>query len=159
MIVACVLAACPSGGEYMPIDRSGANVDHGETNGRRFDFVSNKPEGDEWDIQLRGTSLFVSYAREDAVDKLGGAVNITQKESTKVWKLVDSLGMETRKKGKKDPEIGYVTLRLHEPGANDTQQDVFTVYVTRDTQDDDVIALATYLRQLVTKYKNETPNF
>jgi hypothetical protein len=33
------------------------------------------------------------------------------------------------------------------------------VYVTRDTQDDDVIALATYLRQLITKYKNETPNF
>jgi hypothetical protein len=151
--------ACPHGGEYMQADRSAANIDRGETNGRRFDFVSNKPEGDDWNIQIRGTSLFASYAREDSVDKLGGAINITQQESNKLWKLIDALDLENRKKGKQDAEIGYVTLRLHEPGANDTQQDVYTVYVARDTADDDVIALADYLRRLILKYKNEKPNF
>jgi hypothetical protein len=156
---AVTAAACPSGGVYEQADRSPSNIDRGDTNGRTFDFVSNKPEGDEWDIRVRGTSMWASYARDDSTDKLGGAVNITDKESRKIWRLVDQLDLENRKKGQKDPDTGYVTLVLHEPGENETQHDIYTVYVSRDTQDDDVIALATYLRELVTKYKKETPNF
>jgi hypothetical protein len=162
LVVAMVLAACHPGGEYMPQDRSAANIDRGETNGRTFDFVSQKPEGDtwaEWNIRIRGTTMFASYARDDATDKLGGAVSITDKESRKVWRLVDALGIEKRDKGKKDPDDGYVTLVLHEPGENDTQHDLYTVYVSRSTADDDVLALAEYLRSLITKYKKETPNF
>jgi hypothetical protein len=159
VLVVLAATACPSGGEYVPLDRSSEGIDKGDTNGRTFDFVSNKPDGDEWDIRLRGTSMFVSYSKGEEVDKLGGAVSVTDKESRKVWRLVDRLDIQNRKKGKRDPDTGYVTLVLHEPGENETQHDIFTIYVERDTADDDVIALATYLRELVTKYKKETPNF
>ena len=159
ILISALATGCHPGGEYVPLDRSSEGIDKGDTNGRTFDFVSSKPEGDEWDIRLRGTSLFVSYSKGEDSDKLGGAVSVTDKESRKVWRLVDRLDIQNRKKGKRDPDTGYVTLVLHEPGENETQHDIYTVYVSRDTADDDVLALASYLRELVTKYKQETPNF
>ena len=158
LVAATIVAsgACHPGGSYAPTGRAGGDVDRGETNGRMFDFVSNKPEGDDWQIRVRGTAMWVSYAHEDSSDPLG-TQNIDEKESAKLWDLVDKLDIPSRKKGKKDEDNGYVTLRLREPGED--QHDIYTVYVSRETEDDEVIAIAEYLRALVTKHFKEKPNF
>ncbi len=121
-----------------------------------FDFVSNKPDGDDWQIRIRGNSLWVSYSKDQKSDTLG-TKGITDKETDKIWKLIDNLELDNREKGKKDEDQGYLTLRLREPG--EKQHDIYTVYVTRATQDDDVVDLATYLQDLVAKYFKEKPNF
>ena len=122
-----------------------------------FDFVSNKPEGDDWQIRIRGSSMWASYSNEDTSDELGTR-NLTDKETRKVWKLIDKLEIPQRKKGKKDEDEGYVQLRLREPGGEEGH-DIFTIYVSRETEDDDVLALAEYLGDLIGKYHKEKPNF
>jgi hypothetical protein len=160
-LIAVFVAACHPGGEYAGSGNSivQGNVDKGETNGRMFDFVSDKPEGDDWQIRVRGTSIWASYSNEKKSDDLG-TKKLTDAESAKLWELVDALDIPSRKGGKKDEDNGTVTLRLREPG--DEEEDkhkIFTVYVSRDTEDDDVIAVGTYLRKLVDKHFKETPNF
>lgn len=156
LVLIALLAACHAGGTYAKGGGFGGDADRGETNGRQFDFVSNKPDGDDWQIRIRGSSLWASYAHEDSEDQLGTA-NLSAKETEKVWKLVDALEIPDRKKGKKDEDNGYVELRLREPG--DEAADIFTVYVSRETEDDDVLDLAKYLRELVGKHFKEKPNF
>ena len=157
LLIAILLAACGSGGAYVPRDRQSGDVDRGEVNGRMFDFVSNKPEGDDWQIRIRGSSMWASYSNEDKSDDLG-TKNLTAKETDKVWKLIDALELENRKKGKKDEDEGYVQLRLREPGGDDGH-DFISVFVSRADPDDEVIELAEYLRTLVAKYTKEKPNF
>lgn len=157
-LIIVALVACHFGGDYAGGGRRGGNVDRGETNGRMFDFVSDKPEGDDWQIRIRGSSLFASYALEERSDKLG-PINLDAQETEKVWALIDKLDIAQRKKGKKDQDGGTVTLRLREPG--DDQHDIFTVYIPRDdaNEDEDITELAKYLQKLVTKYFKERPNF
>ena len=150
-------AACKTGGEYAQNTREAGDVDRGETNGRMFDFVSNKPDGDDWQIRIRGNSIWASYSLEDSSDELP-AKELTNKESDKVWKLIDALEIAERKKGKKDEDEGYVSLRLREPGGEEGH-DIFEVYISRATEDDDVLALAEYLQELIFKYHKEKPNF
>ena len=69
-------------------------------------------------------SLWASYGDEDEVEELG-TENLDQKETTKVWDLIDALEIPDRKKGKKDEDEGYVQLRLREPGG-DEGHDIFT---------------------------------
>lgn len=156
LVLFAVLAACHAGGSYAKGNGFGGDVDRGETNGRQFDFVSNKPDGDDWQIRIRGSSLWASYASEDSEDQLG-TTNLSNKETNKVWNLVDAIEIPDCKKGNKDEDEGYVELRLREPG--DEEADIFTIYVSRDTEDDDVLALAKYLRELVDKHFKEKPNF
>lgn len=154
------LAGCPkAGGEYVQSDRRAGDVDRGETNGRRFDFVSNKPEQDEWQIRITGSSMWVSYAHEEKADKLG-AFNLTDKETRKLWKLIDALDVPNRKVGKKDEDEGYVSIRLKEPG-EDGGGDATShhIYISRASEDRDLLALARYLQDLTEKYKRERPNF
>lgn len=145
-----------TGGSYEQGNRLGGDVDHGETNGRRFDFVSNKPEEDEWQIRITGNSMWVSYAKLADSDKLG-SINLTDKETAKVWKLIDAVDIPSRKKGKKDEDEGYVSLQLKEPG--DEGGEVRHVYISRAAEDEDLTALAVYLQELTAKYKKEKPNF
>jgi hypothetical protein len=154
----CVLAACPggAGGNYVQGGRRGGDVDHGETNGRRFDFVSNKPEQDEWQIRITGSSMWVSYAKEDTADKLG-SINLTEDETTKVWDLIDALDIPNRKKGKKDEDEGYVSLQLKEPG--DDGGEVHHVYMSRASENKKLNSLAKYLQDLTFKYKKRHPKF
>jgi len=157
LVFACLLAACPkAGGEYVQGDREAGGVDRGETNGRRFDFVSNKPEQDEWQIRITGSSMWVSYAKEETADKLG-SINLTDKETRKLWKLVDALDIPNRKKGKKDEDEGYVSLQLKEPG--DDGGELYHVYISRASKNKDLIALAEYLQDLTEKYKKKRPKF
>ncbi|MBA3451557.1 MAG: hypothetical protein H0T42_00505 [Deltaproteobacteria bacterium] len=152
------LSACPkAGGSYAQGDRSAGDIDRGETQGRMFDFVSNKPEGDDWQVRIRGSSLWASYSNEESTDELGTR-NLSKKEAAKVWTLIDALELADRKKGRKDEDDGYVYLRLREPG-QDEGYDFFEAYVSRETEDEAVIDLAEYLRDLITKYHKEKPNF
>jgi len=153
----CLVAACSAGGSYVQGDRKGGDVDRGETNGRRLDFVSNKPELDDWQIRITGSSMWVSYGRDDTTDKLG-SINLNEKETRKLWKLVDALDIPNRKKGKKDEDEGYVSLQLKEPGGDDGGE-VHHVYISRAAKDKDLDALAVYLQDLTEKYKKERPNF
>jgi hypothetical protein len=134
------LAGCPhAAGSYAKDDRLAAGgVDRGETNGRTFDFVSNRPEGDDWTIRLRGSALWASHADKEDVQTLGSA-NLSDKDARKMWKLIDALELSTRKKGKKDQDDGFVTMILREPGNDEGGHDA-------------VIDLADYLGDLIKKY-------
>lgn len=156
--IVSLASACHPGGEYVASGRKGGNVDRGETNGRRFDFVSNKPEQDEWQIRITGSSMWVSYAKDESADKLG-SINLTEKETHKVWDLIDALDLPNRKLGKKDEDEGYVSLQLKEPGDDSEPGPLHHVYISRASDDDDLIALAKYLQDLTEKYKKERPNF
>lgn len=152
------LAACPkAGGSYAQGERAAGDIDRGETQGRMFDFVSNKPEGDDWQIRIRGSSIWASYSDEQDSSELPSR-NLTTKETDKVWELIDAVEIPERKKGKKDEDAGYVQLRLREPGGEEGY-DFFTIYVSRETEDDEVLELAEYLRELIGKYHKEKPNF
>lgn len=159
-IVCLALAACHPGGEYAGGRGAfGDDLDRGQTNGRQFDFVTNKPDGDDWQIRIRGSSLWAAYSKGDKSDQLGTA-NLKTKEVKKVWDLIDALGLDDRKPGTQDHDEGFVTLRLREPGLGvDDPAEIHTVYVSRDDPGDDVTDLAVYLQDLVEKYFKEKPNF
>lgn len=155
--LAGLVAACGSvGGKYVQSDGMARDVDRGDTNGRRFDFVANKPDDDDWQVRVTGSSMWISYASVDKTDKLG-SINLTEKESHKLWRLIDNLDIPNRKPGKKDEDNGYVSLQLKEPGDDDAAR--YRVYVSRETTDEDVLALATYLQDLTEKYKKVRPGF
>jgi len=157
-LVLPLLGACPkAGGSYAQGERSASDIDRGETQGRMFDFVSNKPEGDDWQIRVRGSSIWASYSSEDTSDELA-TKNLNRKESIKVWDLIDGLELADRKKGKKDEDEGYVYLRLREPGGEEGY-DFFEAYVSRATEDERVLDLADYLIELIEKYHKKKPEF
>ncbi len=148
---------CKAGGSYQNADRQAGDVNRGETNGRMFDFVSNKPEGDDWQLRIRDSSMWASYANgEDNKDY--GTVNLDGRETRKVWELIDLLELPDRKKGKKDEDEGYVMMRLREPGG-DEGHDLITVFVSRATENEDVLALGAYLQKLVKKYHKAEADF
>lgn len=155
-VLALCLVACKASGEYVQGERRGGELDRGQTNGRRFDFVSNMPDKDEWQIRVTGSSMWVSYARDDTSDKLG-SINLTDRESRRLWKLIDALDLPGRKPGKRDEDNGYVSLQLKEPG--DDGGALYRVYISRATRNEDVLELATYLQDLTEKYKKERPGF
>jgi hypothetical protein len=151
-------AACNTGGTYAPTSRApGGEADRGETNGRMFDFVSNKPDGDDWQIRIRDSSMWAAYASGTDETQLG-TVNLDAKETRKLWKMIDDLDLGGRKKGKKDEDEGYVQLRLREPGGEEGH-DLISIYVSRATQDDAIIELGSYLMKLIKKYHKKEPEF
>jgi hypothetical protein len=153
-------AACKQPGTYVdePI-RGASDRERGNTNGRSFDFVSTKPDGDEWTIRFRGDSMWVAYSIDDKNDDLG-SFNLTPKEVRKVWNLVDDLNLPGRRGGNIDDEDGTVLFRLREPGGEDDEgHEVYTVYVSRSTEDEVVVELADYLSVIVERHTKERPNF
>jgi len=158
-VLALCLALAACGGSYAKSsERGGGEVDRGETNGRMFDFVSNMPEGDDWQIRVRDNSMWAAYGDGSKTKELGTA-KLDKPETDKLWKLVDALGIPDRKKGKKDDDEGYVTLRLREP--DNEQHEIFTIFVSRaDAPDDDaVVTLAGYLQKLIEKHFKKKPQF
>src|SRR5439155_26958691 len=121
-------------------------------------FVSNRADGDDWNIRIRGTSMNVSYG-DGAKTKQLRTQNVTAKESEKVWELIDKIDIPSRGHGKKDEAAGYVQLRIREPG--DDKHEIFTTFVPRDNDkiDEDEVALFEYLGKLVKKHFNTEPNF
>ena len=156
MLIAILLcAAC--GGQYASTERAGGEVDRGETNGRTFDFVSNLPDGEDWQVRVRDSSLWASYSEGDDIREYK-AVNLDRKETRKLWDMIDAMDIGGRKKGKMDEDEGYVTLRMREPGGEEGH-DVITVYVSRATEDEDVLAVGAYLQKLILKYHKKEADF
>jgi hypothetical protein len=153
------LVACTTGGEYVK-GRQGGGVDRGETNGRMFDFVSNMPDGDDWQIRVRDSSLWAAYGDGDSIEELGTA-NMSKADTSKLWELVDAIDIAGRKKGRPDDDEGWVELRLREPGQDDEEHDIFKIFISRaDAGDDeDVLSLAGNLQKLVQKYFKKKPEF
>jgi hypothetical protein len=155
LMLAVFAAGCPkAGGDYAQTDRMGG-ADRGETNGRMFDLIANMPDGDDWQVRIRDDSMWVSYSNGDDVDDLGTR-GLTAKEARRVWDLIDNVDIASRKKGKKNADEGYYQLKLREPGEegedgveNHVQHSIF---VSRDTDDDDITALSQYLVKLIGKY-------
>jgi hypothetical protein len=157
-LIAIILAvAACGGGQYAKSDREAGDVDRGETNGRTFEFISNLPDGEDWQVRVRDSSMWASYS-EGETSQSYKPVNLDKKETAKLWDLVDKLQMPDRKKGKMDEDEGYVTLRVREPGGEEGH-DVFTTNVSRATDDEDVIAVAAYLQKLIEKYHKKKADF
>lgn len=139
------------------------DVNRGETNGRMFDFVSNMPEGDDWQIRVRDSSLWAAYGDGEEVEELGTA-NLSRKETDKLWGLVDEVDIYDRKKGRPDEDEGYVQLRIREPTGDDDadlEHEIYEIYVSRADagDDDDVLSLAEYLQKLIQKHFKKKPEF
>lgn len=158
LALAIASIACTSGGEYVKGGRQGGGVDRGETNGRMFDFVSNLPDGDDWQIRVRDNALWAAYGDGEVVEDLGTAT-MSKKDTAKLWDLVDAVDIAGRKKGRPDEDEGFVELRLREPG--DESHDIFKIFVSRaDAEDDEeVLSLAVHLQKLVEKYFKKKPEF
>jgi hypothetical protein len=156
-LLVLALVACHPGGEYAG-SQMNMNNDRGETNGRMFDFVSNRAEGDDWNIRIRGTSMSAAYGDGENVKKLG-TQSLSSQESEKLWDLVDKVDIPSRGKGKKDQDAGYVQLQLREPGED--KHDIYTTFIPRDNDklDDEEQELFEYLGKLVKKHFKTEPNF
>jgi hypothetical protein len=148
--LATLFGACKPGGSYDQAAYGGREIDRGETNGRMFDLISNKPDGDDWQVRVRDSSMWAAYASGTDETQLG-TVNLTGAETNKVWQMIDDLDLGGRDKGERDDDAGYLQLRLREPGGEDGH-DVISIYVTRDTDDEGIIELGTYLQKLILKY-------
>jgi hypothetical protein len=152
--MAVLLSSLPGCGapDYRPSEEP-----RGDVNGRSFEFVSTKPDGTEWTFRVRGNSLWVGFVEKAKAGDLG-AIQMSSAEERKMWELVDMVDVGGRKKGRPDPDNGTVILRLREPtdmGSHDAR----AVSVSRRTRDEDVLALANYLIDLVEKHKKVTPAF
>jgi hypothetical protein len=134
-----------------------SNEPRGEVNGRSFEFVSTKPDGTEWTFRIRGNSLWVGFVEKDKTGELG-SIQLSGKERKKLWNLIDMVDVGGRKKGKPDPENGTVIMRMREV-EDGGEHDQRVVQVSRHTEDEDVLALANYLIDLVEKHKKVSPAF
>ena len=72
--------------------------------------------------------------------------------------VIDMVDVGGRKKGKPDPENGTVIMRMREV-EDGGEHDSRVVQVSRHTEDEDVLALANYLIDLVEKHKKVSPAF
>lgn len=151
------LAACKAGGAYEQTTLSGGEADRGETNGRMFDLISNKPDGDDWQVRIRDSSMWAAYASGTDETQLD-TVNLDAKETAKLWNLIDEVDIGGRDKGEPDEDAGYLQLRLREPGG-DEGHDLISVYVTRATDDESITELGTYLQKLILKYHKKQAEF
>jgi hypothetical protein len=147
------LAGC-GGGQYSPSTERYGHSQRGETNGRMFDYVAMTADGDQWEVRVRGTAMWVAYSLEDKTESFA-PVNLGGDESAKIWKLVDAIDLPSRRRGHIDEKNGTILLRLREPGDDD--HDIYTVYFSREAENQKVGSLASYLITLVKKYHGEKP--
>ncbi len=149
LVMSAAVAGCGPTAATVSGDR------RGDTNGRMFDFISSKPDGTEWTVRVRGDSLWVAWSTaKDAKDL--GPVTLAGKESKKLWKLIERLEMPDRDEGDQDEDAGTVMLRLREP-VEDDEHELLTSYVSRETDDEDVIELANYLIDLIERHHKVEP--
>lgn len=152
-LVTTAIAGC-GGGQYSTSTQRFGGAERGEANGRMFDYVSMSADGDQWEIRIRGNSMWLAYSLEDKAESFKPVV-LSKAEETKVWKLVDVIDLPSRRRGRIDESNGTVLLRLREPG--DEEHDIYSVYFSREAENEKVLSLAKYLSTLAKKYYNEKP--
>lgn len=150
VVVAVSLPAC-GGADYRVSDDR-----RGEVNGRSFELVSTRVDGDEWSFRARGNSLWVGFVKGGTIGELGD-LELGGQETARLWDLIDQVDVGGRKRGKPDRKRGTVTLRLREPN-DDGGHELTTALVSRKTDDDDVLALADYLIELVKLHAKMEPS-
>jgi hypothetical protein len=153
---AALVASVPGcgGGQYSTSTQRYGGSERGEVNGRMFDYVSMSADGDQWEIRVRGNSMWLAYSLEDKAESFKPVV-LAPAESAKIWKLVDVIDLPSRRRGRIDETNGTVLLRLREPG--DEEHDIYSVYFSREAENEKVQNLAKYLSSLVKKYYKEKP--
>jgi hypothetical protein len=151
--LASALAGC-GGGQYSTSTQRFGGAERGEANGRMFDYVAMSADGDQWEVRIRGNSMWLAYSLEDKAESFKPVV-ISSAEEAKVWKLVDVIDLPSRRRGRIDEANGSVLLRLREPG--DEEHDIYSVYFSREAENEKVKSLAKYLTTLAKKYYNEKP--
>lgn len=158
LALAIASLACSPGGAYVK-GRQGGGADRGETNGRMFDFVSNLPDGDDWQIRVRDDSLWAAHGDGEVIEDLG-TTRMSKKDTTRFWELVEAVDIAGRDEGEPDEDEGFVELRLRDPGEEE-EYDIFKIFVSRaDAADDEeVLSLAEHLQKLVEKYFKKKPEF
>lgn len=119
-----------------------------------LDYVAMLPDGDQWEVRVRGKSMWLAYSLEDKTESFK-PVTISDAESEKLWKLVEVLDLPSRRRGRIDERNGTVLLRLREPG--DEEHDIYSVYFSREAENEKVMNLAKFLTSLSKKYHNEKP--
>lgn len=129
----------------------------GEVNGRSFEFISTKADGTEWTFRTRGNGLWVGYVGEEKVDDLGETA-LNSQEVTRLWELIEQVDVGGRRRGREDAKHGTVTMRLREPDG-DGGHDLRIVRLSRRTDDEDVLALADFLIELVKLHHKVEPAF
>lgn len=152
VVLALVIAACG------PTKGTADGDRRGDTNGRMFDFVSAKPDGSEWTVRVRGDSMWIAYASAKESKDLG-PVTLDGKEARKLWALIDEVAVDEAEEVEPgDTEVGTVLLRVREP-SEDGAHDIISIYVARDTENDSVLDLASYLIDLAKKHHEVEPAF
>lgn len=154
LIVACALT-CAGAAACGPTAANVSDDRRGNTNGRMFDFISSKPDGSEWTVRVRGNSLWVAWSTAKEAKDLG-PVTLAEKETNKLWKLIERLDMFERDEGEPDEDAGTVMMRLREP-VDGEEHELTTVYDSRETDDEDVISLANYLIDLISRHHKIEP--
>lgn len=150
-LVAVSLPAC-SGADYQVSDDR-----RGEVNGRSFELVSTKSDGDEWSFRARGNSLWVGFVRGEKIGELG-EIELSSKEARHLWDLIENVDVGGRKRGRPENRRGTITMRLREPNGDGARgHDLTTVFVPRRSDDEDVTALGDYLVDLVRLHKQVEP--
>lgn len=149
LLGAVSVAACGGPDYRVSADR------RGEVNGRSFELVSTRVDGDEWSFRARGDSLWVGYVRDGKIGELG-ELTLTDAQTARLWDLIDEVDVGGRRRGQVDRKRGTVTLRLSEPD-DDGGHTLRTALVSRKTTDDDVLALAEYLIELVRLHTKMEP--
>jgi hypothetical protein len=148
--VSASVPACGGADHRLSDDR------RGDVNGRSFELVSTRADGNEWSFRARGNSLWIGYVRDADIGELGDIV-LDGRETAKLWDLIDNVDVGGRRKGKPDRRRGTITLRLREPddiGGHDLQ----TALVSRRNDDEDLGALLDFLTELVSKHKHVEPS-
>ena len=154
LVLALILAACGPSVGPRPEDR------RGDTNGRMFDFVSGKPDGEEWTIHCRGDSMWVAFSTATQSKDYGEAT-LTATESKTLWRLIDAVEVDPEEEVDSTHEDGTVLLRLRVPpdGDDDGDHEVVGVTLSRATENDSVIDLASYLIDLIKAHHGVEPAF
>jgi hypothetical protein len=154
--LACVALAAPAcgGGTYSSATQRYGHADRGETDGTMLDYVAMLPDGDQWEVRVRGKSMWLAYSLEDKTETFK-PVTLSDEESKKLWKLVEILDLPSRRRGRIDEVNGTVLLRLREPG--EEEHDIYSVYFSREAENEKVLSLAKYLTSLSKKYHGEKP--
>jgi hypothetical protein len=156
---ACLLTLGPAcqGSYQRGTGRENAGAHDRESDGRTFDFVSTKPDGAEWTIRVRGTGMWVAYSEGRRSDELG-TIDLSGTESDKLWSMIDVLDLPSRGEGRIDSKHGTVSLRLRTVTRRGGHV-IHTMFVSRNTNDQDVLDLADYLATLVETHRKERPAF
>jgi hypothetical protein len=149
--VAVGLCACG------PTARPASDDRRGDTNGRMFDFVSHKPDGSEWTVRIRGDSMWIAFSTATDHRELG-PTTLAAGQARKLWTLIDDVAIGDDEEADGDEEVGSVLLRIRDP-SDDGDHDIVSIYVPRDTRNETVIDLASYLIDLAMAHHRIEPAF